>query len=232
MIQANVYIHTLFIGTAELQTGDGSMGHIYGALKPAEAYIDKIQPLIWAKENEPDAAQFWARLRINVQLENGFYLHPVGGCTIDDFAEFPDEPKRIDIAGVESWVIERFIDGGDDADFAYLPWQQMNINIKIALENELAKEVGAHFNQEDNIVTLNYSDHPLSGVECMALLKFGPDDDILVSLYKPGLIHRYAVVHLTWSGKKESSVHPRVSFFSDFYDFVHLRMLPDHKDYL
>lgn len=230
MIQANIYIHTLFIGTAELLPGDESMGHIYGYLTPAEAYIDKIQPLIWSKETAPDA-QFWKHLRINVQLENGLYLHPVGGCTIDDSAEFPHEPKRIDIAGVDYTVIDDFIKEERSAQFVYSPWRQININIKIALEDELAKEVGAYVNQEDNIITLKCSDHPLSEVECVALMKFGPDDDVLFSLRKSGLNHQYAVVHLTWSGKKESSGYPAVTFYNDFNDFVHLRMLPDHEDY-
>ncbi|MGI9516003.1 MAG: hypothetical protein ACR2NP_03065 [Pirellulaceae bacterium] len=81
------------------------------------------------------------------------------------------------------------------------------------LEQELAKEVG--------------QGHVLCGVSCQAIARANYNDDILVQLPESGTPDgaRYAVVHLTWSGKPEEPPWPSTELFPDFQSWYEPRLV-------
>ena len=68
-----------------------------------------IQKSVWEfwGTNKPNYKK-WHSLRLNAQLENGYFIYPIGGYTFEDSEELPDEPKRIEIAGVFRHIIEDY----------------------------------------------------------------------------------------------------------------------------
>ena len=46
------------------------------------------------------------RCGLTHDLDNGYFLFPCGGYTIDDIPDLPNEPKRIDIAGVNLDILK------------------------------------------------------------------------------------------------------------------------------
>src|SRR5690606_17334010 len=129
--------------TTELQVGDETMGGIFGNFVPTEYYFDKIQKSVWEfwQTNKPDYKK-WYSLRLNVQLENGIFLFPQGGYTIDDIKELQNEPKRIDIVGVDNKILRDFLITNLPRPFVEEPWNELQIEQKIAFEDELNKELG------------------------------------------------------------------------------------------
>jgi hypothetical protein len=73
-------------------------------------------------------------------------------------------------------------------------------------------------------------DHALFGKPAKALAVSEDRDDVLFEIAEGG-ITRYAVVHLTWIRKTESSGKwPRTEFFDSLDDWL-AWMKADHKDY-
>ena len=89
--------------------------------------------IFWAT-TKPDYEK-WYSLRFNAQLDNGFFLFPCGGYTFDDIPDLPDEPKRIDIAGIDINLLSF------SKDTLLEPWSTVDIEQKISFEDELNKEV-------------------------------------------------------------------------------------------
>ena len=81
-------------------------------------------------------------LRLNVQLDNQYFLYPAGGITIEDSIEFPDEPLIIDLAGLDRIIFEEFINKTELPNFVEKPWNPLSIEEKIDLENQLFIEMG------------------------------------------------------------------------------------------
>jgi hypothetical protein len=85
-----------------------------------------------------------------------------------------------------------------------------------ALVMELQREVGP--------------DHPLFAKATRALAVARDRDDVLFEI-ADGDPHRYAVVHLTWSGKREiSRMFPSTDFFGSLEQWLEW-MKADHEDY-
>ncbi len=103
---AIIYSHDKIIGTAELEVGDFSMGGLYGSFNPNQTYFNQIQKHAqeFLNTNGKNIKE-WMSLRFNVQLENGMFLFPVGGITIEDSEELPEIAKRIDFAGIDTRII-------------------------------------------------------------------------------------------------------------------------------
>lgn len=81
------------------------------------------------------------------------------------------------------------------------------------LEQEMAKEVG--------------QGHVLCGIPCRAIARANYNDDILVQLPDTGAPDgsRYAVVHLTWSGKPEEPPWPSTELFPAFQSWYEPRLV-------
>ena len=109
-MNSRIYSNKELIGTDNLEVGDDSMGCLFGEFRPNEKYFQIAQNVIrefW-KTQKPDYSKLKS-LRLNVQLDNQYFLYPAGGITIEDSIEFPDEPLIIDLAGLDRIIFEEFI---------------------------------------------------------------------------------------------------------------------------
>jgi hypothetical protein len=227
-MNATIYSHKTIIGTVDLQVGDGSMGCIFGQFIPNDNYFKDIQKFVWEfwATNKPDYNK-WYSLRFNAQLDNGFFLFPEGGYTFEDSPNFPNEPKRIDIAGIDLNLLHF------TKDTLLEPWATIDISQKISFEDELKKEITPFKSILRFLSTDKKDKHILVGVEFSAFAKYGPNDDVLFTVKKIGEESRFATVHLTWvSRKKEhSNYFPATHFYLDFNDFAEKRMNPDNIEW-
>ena len=230
-MKAKIFSHRQLIGTTVLQVGDESMGGIFGEFTPTELYFDKIQNSVWEfwETNKPDYNK-WNSLRLNVQLENGIFLFPQGGYTIDDIKELPDEPKRIDIAGIDSKILNDFFLTNPPRPFIEEPWNELEIEQKISFENELEKELGIGKKPFWGFLD-NKQKHILFDSEFSAFCHDQRNDDVLFEIRKPNSDKKFALVHLTWTNQKEKRDYPSTKFYSDFDDFKYSRMYPDKADW-
>jgi hypothetical protein len=229
-VKAKIYSHNLLIGTSELQIGDESMGCVFGEFLPNEHYFKNVQKYVWEfwKTNKPNYEK-WNSLRFNVQLENGYFVYAVGGYTFDDSPDFPDEQKRIDIAGIDRHVIEYFFQKKPTDFFVEEPWENLSIEQKISFEDELNKELGLKSNSIFNFLKKKKAKHKLNGFNFSALCKYKCNDDILFVARKKEFEKEFAIIHLTWKGKQEVDGFPGIDFFNNFEEFKKNRMYPDKK---
>ena len=221
-MNAKIYFHNILIGTADLQVGDESMGCVFGEFIPNEYYFNNIQKKVWEfwANTRPDYIK-WYSLRFNVKLDNDFFLFPCGGFTIDDIPELPNEPKRIDIGGINLDIFKL------KTNSLLEPWSELTIEQKISFEDELNREITPVKSFFDFVSTRQ--NHKLVGAQISAFAKYGPNDDVLFEVIKDGEDSRLAVVHLTWiSRKKEHLNHfPNTHFYLEYNDFEEKRMKPD-----
>ena len=230
-MKAKIFSHRQLIGTTVLQVGDESMGGIFGEFNPTEIYFDKIQKYVWEfwQTNKPDY-QKWYSLRLNVQLENGVFLFPQGGYTIDDIKELPNEPKRIDIAGLDNKILQDFLHINPPRPFVEEPWNELQIEQKIAFEDELKKELG--INEKSFLdIFRKHEKHILFDSEFSAFCHDQRNDDVFFEIRKPKFEKQFALVHLTWTSKKEEQGYPNTTFYSDFDDFKYSRMYADKAEW-
>jgi hypothetical protein len=231
-MKANIYSHTKLIGTADLQVGDESMGCVFGSFIPNEIYYKEVQKQVWKfwKTNKPNY-KAWNSLRINVQLENGCFLYPSGGYTFDDNSDDPLQIKQIEIAGIDRHIIEDIQQQNTSKSFIEKPWEEITIEQKIAYEDELNKEIDKTDKSIFNIFKPYTNNHKLAEFEFSALGKYQSNDDVLFRVVKQGFDKNFAVIHLTWKGKREIDGFPDIEFFIDFEAFKNLRMFPDKAEW-
>lgn len=220
---ATIFSNELIIGTCDLHVGDASMGCLYGDLVAHENYKSiREQILTFNSSSSPDY-KVWSTLRFNVQLETGYFLMAQGGFTFSDSDEFSDEPIRVDIAGVDLDLFRL------PAGFFTGPWDTISVGSKIGLENELRKETEPH---ESFWKRLFDNEHRLAGANYSALARFAPADDVLFEISGVAENIRFAVVHLTWTHRREKWPHfPSVSYYHDLQEFAEARMNPDNEEY-
>ena len=208
------------------------MGCVFGAFNANDSYFKDIQKSVWEiySTNELDYKK-WNSLNFIVQLENGYFLNPKGGFTIEDLPDFPNEPKRIDIAGLEERIIENFFLQETARPFIEEPWETITIEQKITFEDELNKEIGLANRSFFDIFKSNKEKHILADFKFSALCKYGSSDDILFGVEKQGFDKQLAVIHLTWKGKTELENFPKIIFYKDLDEFKYLRMYPDKVEW-
>ena len=220
-MKADVFSNELLIGTTDLKLSDESMGCIYGEFLPTQNYFDTVQQHVWKfwETNKPDYNQ-WNKLRLNVQLENGYFIYSIGGYTIEDIKDLQEEPKRIEIAGLYRHVIDDFFKSSKPKELVGKPWHYLSIGEKIGLENELKKELGVRIEKSFfDIFTGKPNNHTLLDFDCSALCRDQRNDDVLFVTYNQNSDNGFAVVHLTWKSKREYKDYPRTRFYKDFSDF-------------
>jgi hypothetical protein len=211
IIKTKIYSNNLYIGKGLLKNTLSGMGAMFGEFVPNENYSKvkkEIQNLfeLQFKENG-DYSAHWRKLRFNAQLENGYFLFAIGFFEIGDVKELPDEPLEIMMAGVLPCVFEHsrdketFDSTVNERRFLSQPWQIISIEEKIAFEDELEKEIGSTKEYNPAIFKLK-NNHLLAKTEFSALAKNSENDEVIFAIHgeAKGFI---AVVHLTWSGKKE-----------------------------
>lgn len=97
-----------------------------------------------------------------------------------------------------------------------LPWEEAPSTLATGAAAELLRELGPG--------------HPLFGRTVRVLARRVDSDDVLVEA--PGLPQPYAVVHLTWIGKREqNSSWPHTTLFDSLQHWAEERMTADHADY-
>jgi hypothetical protein len=230
---ASIYSNTLLIGHSDLQVGDVSMSCVFGDFIPTDNYYNVVQKSVWEfwSTNKPDYEK-WHSLNINVQLENGYFLYPIGGYTFDDAEELPDETKRIDIAGLFRHVIEDFFQADPPRPFIEDPWVTITIEQKLLFERELQKEIKKPSYALFGMIQ-STTKHVLADYKCSAVCKSRQGDDILFSIHdNNGSDKSYALVHLTFRGKtEENTVFPETTLFDSFDAFKFERMYPDKAEW-
>lgn len=225
-MKAAIFSNELLIGTADLKLSDESMGCVYGEFSLNQNYFDKVQQYVWRfwETNKPNY-QEWNSLRLNVQLENGYFVYPIGGYTIEDIKDLQEEPKQIEIAGLYRHVIDDFFNSDKPKELVGTPWHYVSIRQKIAFENELQNELGIKVEKSFlDIFKSKSHNHILHDFHCSALCKDQRNDDVLFVTHNPNSDNGFAVVHLTWTSKKEYKNYPRTDFYNDLGDFKFQRM--------
>ncbi|MBC9933034.1 hypothetical protein [Chitinophaga qingshengii] len=197
-MKAAFYSHTQFLGTIDLKITDESMGVVGGILTPTSEYF--ALQAIFRKCAGAHNAEI-EQLVLNIQLENGCFLHAVGGYSILDAAAFPDEIS-IEVVGSNFFT---FFDAIDNSNrpFVFPPWYPLTIETKLAIEKGLSRETG-----------LFLQDH-----QFLALAQHGPNDDVL--FYVAGNSDcSFAVIRLTRTGRPETDPrYPMIRFYQSFDDF-------------
>ena len=104
-----------------------------------------------------------------------------------------------------------------DKDYKWLePWDSLCTEPS-SFEKELYNEVGEK--------------HILYGKKVMAIGRRYDCDDFLFRIYDADF--NFAVVHLTYSGRKEESFkYPRTKVYKDLNDWINRCMIPDNSEYM
>jgi hypothetical protein len=93
------------------------------------------------------------------------------------------------------------------------PWGPLSLERQKSLEAELAREL--------------HADHVLAGRSLRAVAARADQDDVLFEVDGIG----FAVVHLTWSGRRESSAQwPSSQLFPSLEDWRERGMKADHEN--
>jgi hypothetical protein len=230
-VKANIYSHRQLIGSTDLKVGDETMGGVFGDFIPTEEYFKSVQKSVWDfwQTSKPDYEK-WYSLRLNIQLENGIFLFPQGGYTIDDIRELPEKSKRIDIAGIDNNIIKDFLLTNPPRPFVEEPWNALEIEQKIAFEDELKKKLGRLDRSFFNFLN-KPTRHVLFDTEFSAFCYDQRNGDVLFEFKKPNFDKQFALVHLTWTSKKEKEGYPNTTFYSDFDDFKYSKMYNDKAEW-
>ena len=205
-----IYSHKILIGTTTFKHKFGAMGHIWGEFIPSEEYqFIKKQVQEFCDSLKKDYKSY--SFKFNIQLENGYFLLPVGGVEILDSADFPDDPIHIHVAGVHSHIYNDYFE--NNRAFVIAPWQQVNIDQKIELEEELFREIG-----ETNVTFSTLAKHSLS-------------DEVLFAVHG-GNVPSFVIANLK-PGQKATieEVFPDENYFMNF-ELVQERMDKDNTTHL
>ncbi|MGN7783672.1 hypothetical protein ACTJIJ_04070 [Niabella sp. 22666] len=230
-MKATIYSHMEIIGTTQLEAGDISMGGVWGVFHPNETYIQKIQQHAWNSTlSYSFQHQNWTALKLNILLDNGMFLLPAGGITFDDHQEFPEEQKRIYLAGIDTKIIEDFIATEAPRPFVEEPWDALTIEEKLMYEKELETEIRCP-NSLLKILSKKHVPHILSDACFSAICKDQCSDDILFEIDSRSIKKRFAIVHLTWLGKPEKPGFPTTTLYNDYDEFKYFRMYPDKANW-
>ena len=239
-MKSTIYSNNLNIGIADLIVTDSSMGVLGGRFSPNENY-NQIRPVIWKFMDAPNGQKDFnslKKLRINVQLENEYFVFALGAVTIWDHPECKDDPIEIDVAGVYRHVIDDFFLNQSPDSVLQEPWEFISIDQKLAFEDELSKEIGEKAVEKKRFWSFHRkkssNNHPLVDYNFSAVAKSGRSDDVLFAIDVPLKDNQstFAVVHLTWKGSQEHSPQwPRTEYFGDFAEFKEKRMGPENADW-
>lgn len=230
-MQTKIYSNKILIGKTDLSIIDDSMGVLSGEFIPNKDY-SIIRDKVW-KFNSTNTKDFdlWNSLRFSVQLENGYFIHLIGGISIWDIQELKEEKIEIEIAGVFRHVIDDFFKMEPSRIFIEEPWEDITIDQKIAFENELAKEIGQGKGLINWLIG-SKKKHLMTEYSFSALCTSGMNDNVLFSIHNnKNSEFDFALIHLTWKQKQETDKFPKTELYRDFDDFKYNKMTPDKIDW-
>ncbi|RFS19254.1 hypothetical protein DVR12_23760 [Chitinophaga silvatica] len=205
-MKATLYSHTRPLGTIDMKIIDESMGVVGGILTPNKDYFS-LQPIfrrcLGTQNNEIE------NLKLNIQLENGCFLQPLGGFSILDLRETPNVIS-VEIPGSNYFNI---FGKGEPTTFVEEPWAPLTIDAKLEFEKELNKEINLFREKKQ------FSNHPFAQNQFYAMARHTPDDDALFYAVS-NTECQFAVIHLTWTGTPEKDpTFPTSQFYKSFDDF-------------
>ena len=177
-MKANIYSDKLQIRIVDLKIYDESMGGLGGEFIPNDNYLKIKDKVLKFNAAEKKDFTLWNSLRINAQLENGYFLHPMGGIMIYDFIELQEEKAEIDIAGVFRHVIDDYFKTEPPRIFVEEPWEDITIVQKIAFENELKKKIGFDKGLINQLIG-SKKKHVMTEYDYSALCTSGMNDNVL-----------------------------------------------------
>lgn len=221
-MKAQVYSNLELIGDVALRIIDKSMGVVGGEFFPNALYFEKFQNIV-RLFNEDRNWKLWDSLKINVQLENGFWFSPVGGIVIDDYAEFPDE-KYINIVGNHWHVLQDFFETNPPRPFLEEPWQSVDIEKKIELEDKVRMVLKSFIKEgmPEEIKELN-------NAEINLVAAMNSFYQVLISVINPNCGYSYAFVNL--KDTTELTNESKLEFYEDFDEFKFKSMYVDKQAY-
>jgi hypothetical protein len=228
---AVIYSYDKIIGSAKLEAGDFSMGGLYGYFNPNQTYFAQIQQHAqeFLNTNGQNLKE-WLALRLNIQLENGLFLFPIGGITIEDSEELPEEPKRIDLAGVDTKIIEDFIIENPPKVFVENPWEPISIEKKIAFEDLLYKEIYSSGSIVDYLRS-HSTNTILKGATVSAFCINVNSSQVLFEIQSKKIDQRIALISFKQSDRDGTRLLKGIKLFNDFDEFKYLKMYPDRNEW-
>lgn len=227
-MKAKLYSYEALIGETELSVTDESMGVISGNLITNAEY-KKRQHIFFERYN--NSHKEFKKLKLNLQLENGCFILP-SKIWVEAFKEFPNEVTVYGL-GISRQIIEDYFISKPPKLFVEEPWYVLEPHQKIGLEKELMKEIGdGKVSFWNRLRNKQVEQHKLIYFNCSAYASYGPSDDVLFEIESRNSDYTFAVVHLTWSGKREKFVVcPHTDFYKDFNTFMIARGLPDINEW-
>lgn len=126
-MKATLFSQTNPLGTIEMKILDESMGVVGGFLTPNENYLAQQHIFRKSGGRYTDELQ---QLNLNVQLENGCFLQPLGGYSIYDAEDFPEEIS-VDMIGSNFFTIFEALDNNPPNFFVAEPWYPITIDTKL-----------------------------------------------------------------------------------------------------
>ena len=131
---------------------------------------------------------------------------------------------------MDNKILQDFLQTNPPRPFVEDPWNELQIEQKIAFEDELKKELGINEKLFLGIIR-KPEEHILLNNEFSAFCHDHRNDDVLFEIRKPEFEKQFALVHLTWTSKKEKEGYPITTFYSDFDDFKYSRMYADKAEW-
>ncbi|NIG55311.1 hypothetical protein [Chitinophaga sp. Cy-1792] len=208
-MKATLYSHTTALGTIALKNIDASMGVVGGILTPNGSYF-RYQRIF--RDCHGTHNFEITDLGLNIQLENGCFLHASGGYSIHDIPEFPDE---ITVHVVGSNYFNIFSSLTEDVlPFVHSVWTTITVETKMDLEEELEKEIRLFRRKKQ------FSHHPYANYRFYALARDERNDDVLFYAIGKGNI-KFVVIHLTWIGQAETDpTWPSANWYLNWEEFA------------
>jgi len=228
---AVIYSYDKIIGSAKLEAGDLSMGGLYGYFNPNQTYFAQIQQQAqeFLNTNGQNLKE-WLALRLNIQLENGLFLFPIGGITIEDSEELPEDPKRIDLAGVGTKIINDFIIENPPKVFVEYPWEAISIEKKLAFEDMLYKEIHSSGSIVDYLRS-HSTNNILKGATVSAFCINVNSSQVLFEIQSKKIDQRFALIAFKQSDRDGTYLLKVIKLFNDFDEFKYLKMYADRTEW-
>lgn len=226
-----IYSYDKIIGSAKLEAGDLSMGGLHGDFNPNQTYLAQIQQHAWEFLNtNGQNLKEWQALRLNIQLENGLFLFPRAGITIEDSEELPEKPKKIHLAGVDTKIIEDFIIENPTRAFVEYPWETISIEKKLAFEDMLYKEIDSSGSIVDYLRS-HSTNTILKGATVSAICINVNSSQVLFEIQSKKIDQRFALIAFKQSDRDGTRLLKGIKLFNDFDEFKDLKMYRDRNEW-
>ncbi len=238
-MKAQVFSHEHLIGSVELGVIDAASATLAGELQCAP-YFNQIAHILQDINSGLPRGNNMSmdELRINVQLENGWFLFPAKGFSIralsNDATQNEECKFELRAIGVMPHVIENFFIRTPAREWPLQPWQAPDIVLKLKMEDELLREIGLLKDEVDKVESTQEA-HPLTEFELCSQAQFKHQrESLFAARHRQSGRETFVMIFLTWTGQCESKPWPMFQFFDSWARFRRtcVRYGEDIKQYL